>query len=54
MMKGIIFDMEGLMFDTEKLLARYWMQVATSIVLAGIVIIYGIAWMFSMKQEVIS
>lgn len=28
MIKGVILDMDGLMLDTEKLLAKYWMQAA--------------------------
>lgn len=28
MIQGVILDMDGLMLDTEKLLARYWMQAA--------------------------
>ncbi len=28
MTKGVILDMDGLMLDTEKLLAKYWIQAA--------------------------
>lgn len=38
MIKGIIFDMDGLMLDTEKLLTRFWIQSAAE---------YG----FEMKKE---
>lgn len=36
--KGVIFDMDGLMFDTEKLLTRFWIEAARE---------YG----FDMKME---
>lgn len=38
MIKGVIFDMDGLMIDTERLLMRFWIQAARE---------YG----FSMKKE---
>ena len=30
MIKGILFDMDGLMVDTEKLLSRFWCESARS------------------------